>query len=99
MTQQTYCVYHSADFDGICSAAIVLRYNPETILVPWDYGDDLDIEQFKGHKVIMADVSLPWPKMGELIQLLGAGNFIWIDHHITAIKDYSDKYYIIHVPS
>ncbi len=33
------CVFHRADFDGVCSAAIVKKFVPDCELYGIDYGD------------------------------------------------------------
>ena len=86
---KTFCIYHRVDFDGKCSAAIILRKYPDAILVPYQYGDDLDLEQFRGHRVIMVDCSLqPFDRMVELAEM--CEQLVWIDHHKTAIEEYGD---------
>jgi len=82
-----YCIYHSRDLDGWMSAAIVSKWADENSLpvtmIPFDYGNSMpDIT--KGEKVIMVDVS--WP-MEAMIKLNKDNDLIWIDHHISAIKD------------
>lgn len=87
---KTVCIYHSRDLDGWMSAAIVkLRYS-DVEFIGWDYGHP--IPDLTGYdKVIMCDVSFPLANMDliasgvELIQR----DFIWIDHHASAIKDCS----------
>ncbi len=79
-----YIIYHDADMDGICSGAI-LHQAMGGILLPHDYGRDFDLNQIEsGSRVIMADVSLPYDQMKWLNEHT---NFIWIDHHISAIKE------------
>jgi len=84
---KTFCVYHRADFDGKCSAAIVLRRYPGAELVPYDYGDDLDAEKYRDSHVIMVDCSLqPFQRMLDLAAI--CSHFTWIDHHKTAIEEF-----------
>lgn len=88
MKQEIYCVYHSADLDGKASGAIVLRRFPDAIMVPFDYDDEINLEQFRGHKVYMVDVSLqPFSRMVELSNMC---ELTWIDHHKTAIRDFNN---------
>jgi len=79
--------YHSADHDGHCSGAIVKDYceknNFGYNLSPINYGDP--IPDFTGMDVIMCDFSLPRKQMETALQQ--ANSFIWIDHHISAIKE------------
>lgn len=79
--------YHSADHDGHCSGAIVKDYcernNLEFKLYPINYGDKTP--DFTGMDVVMCDFSLPRKQMMDALKK--ANSFIWIDHHISAIKD------------
>ena len=69
-------------------------YNPNRIdFIGYNYGQPIpDLSEYD--KVIMVDVSFPFEElkgksvsiMFQLFQKLNA-NFIWIDHHISAIKD------------
>jgi oligoribonuclease NrnB/cAMP/cGMP phosphodiesterase (DHH superfamily) len=87
-----FCVYHRVDLDGQCSAAIVRRKYPDAIMVPYNYGDDIDLKQFIGHKVIMVDCALqPFERMVELAYLMST-ELIWIDHHKTAIEEHEKLY-------
>jgi len=96
--KKTACVYHSRDLDGWMSAAIVKRAlmkeeipgrtsneNQSFDFIGWDYGDYIpDLTDYS--RVIMVDISFPKYAMLTLRSNLGK-NFIWIDHHISAIKD------------
>jgi hypothetical protein len=77
------CVYHDADFDGICSAAIVNHWCQEQ-KIPVDFiGADynrLPADLPTDHAVIMVDFSLPVEQMRKLPLL------VWIDHHKTAME-------------
>lgn len=77
------CVYHDADFDGICSAAIVNHWCQEQ-KIPVDFiGADynrLPADLPTDHAVIMVDFSLPVEQMRKLPLL------VWIDHHKTALE-------------
>lgn len=96
---KTVCVYHSIDLDGWMSAAIVKHWfitnavknlldinisNPNTIdFIGYNYGQPIpDLSEYD--KVIMCDISFPKEVMTQLAQ---EKEFIWIDHHISAIKD------------
>lgn len=100
---KTVVVYHSVDLDGWMSAAIVKHWfetdKQEIITGQFLYRKDVDVIDFIGYnygqpipdlseydKVIMCDISFPKDEMLKLRSNLG-GNFIWIDHHISAIKD------------
>ena len=94
---KTICIYHSVDLDGWMSAAIVKYwFNQKEVpnkkgepintmdFIGWNYGDDIpDLSEY--NKVIMCDISFPAEKMFELYTDYGT-NFIWLDHHISAIK-------------
>ena len=92
------CIYHSIDLDGWMSAAIVKHwFNQQE--VPNKEGEDCNTIDFIGYnygqpipdlseydEVIMCDISFPKEEMLNLWATKGL-NFIWIDHHISAIKD------------
>lgn len=81
------CIHHNKDLDGFSSGAIVKAKYPHAKLIGWDYKDPIpDFEQFKGEDIIMIDISFPMDKMNELAKV--ANTVIWIDHHISARKDY-----------
>jgi oligoribonuclease NrnB/cAMP/cGMP phosphodiesterase (DHH superfamily) len=82
--------YHSADLDGHCSGAIIKYKHPDCELYPINYGDEFPWEAITAcDTVYMVDFSLqPWSDMERLISMLGF-NLIWIDHHITAIGQYT----------
>lgn len=77
------CFYHGADFDGICSAAIVKRVHPECELIPCNYGDAIP-PYTPGETVIIVDFSFP---IEEMQRISDRAKLIWIDHHKTAIED------------
>jgi len=82
--------YHSADLDGWCSGAIVKYKYPEAEMFPINYGDKFPWGEIKPDDVVyMVDFSLPVEEMDRLNNRLQQ-NFIWIDHHIGAIKDYGN---------
>lgn len=82
----TICFYHN-DEDGRASGAIV-RYalGKDVCLIEIDYDDPtIPWEQIeKAGKVIVADFSFPLEEMKKLAR---GREFIWIDHHISAIKE------------
>ena len=90
------CIYHCVDLDGWMSAAIVKHWFNSTVEIPNVKGVPINTLQFIGYnygqsipdlseydKVIMCDISFPKEEMDkfELKRL------VWIDHHISAIKD------------
>ena len=87
-----YCIYHSRDLDGWMSAAIVRKYlmdnkiETDFTAIGWDYGDPIPVLE-PGRRVYMVDVSFPIEEMIK-IGKLSEGEFVWIDHHISSIKDF-----------
>ena len=87
--------YHSADLDGICSAAIIYYYNQgkPCEYIGINYGDEFPwdiikpLPSGKNEVVYMVDFSLP---IEDMIKLSSMCDLIWIDHHITAIKAAKD---------
>lgn len=79
------CFYHSADLDGICSAAVVLRRYPDCACRPIDYGDEFPWHDIANDEpVIMTDFSL---KAEDMARLAEEADLTWIDHHHTAVTD------------
>lgn len=81
----TKIIYHNADLDGKASAAVVKSKYPDAELIGINYGDQIDLEQFRGDLVIMVDISLAPSQMKRLNEI--AGKFIWIDHHASAMSE------------
>lgn len=83
-----HCYYHSGDHDGVCSAAIIKRKFPESILRPINYGDNYDEKMSfvnKDDTVIMVDFSIkPIKKMIKISKQ--CREFYWIDHHHDSIS-------------
>ena len=96
---KTACIYHSIDLDGWMSAAIVKYWwhtSPDALdnnddkldFIGYNYGDPIpDVSEYD--RVIMCDISFPNDKMFGIVEILGK-ELIWIDHHISAIKDNVD---------
>lgn len=80
-------IYHKRDLDGFTSGAIIKYKYPDAKMIGYDYGDDLEVSILKDESVIMADVSFPIEKMIEINKLTN-NMFVWIDHHISAIREY-----------
>jgi uncharacterized protein len=101
MCEKVLCIYHNADLDGICSAAIVYDYfncQEDVILYGMNYGDDfpwsfVDKEEMTEEdcipydKVVMVDFSLSKEDMRRLNNLV---ELIWIDHHASVVNDNKD---------
>lgn len=80
-----FCIYHSADFDGICCGAIFHRRFPDAELFGYDYGKPFPWDEVKDRDVYMADVSLP---IGDMFRLREeAKSFTWVNHHKSIIED------------
>jgi oligoribonuclease NrnB/cAMP/cGMP phosphodiesterase (DHH superfamily) len=78
------CLFHSADSDGKCSAAIVKHFCPEAQLYGINYGQVVPWDLLHGRDVIMLDFSLqPWSDMEELRRTVRS--LVWIDHHKASI--------------
>ena len=82
------CFYHSADLDGHCSGAIVKFKYPKCEMFGINYGDEFPWELIKvGEIVFMVDFALQ-PFNPNMTRLMSACELVWIDHHISAIKDW-----------
>lgn len=88
-----YIYYHGADNDGKSSGAVVYRAiknDGPNKLVPIDYGlynfEDEYEKWNDGDKVYLVDFSFEKDNMARTLEKLGK-NFIFIDHHQTAIDD------------
>ena len=78
------CFYHESDFDGQCSAAIVRYAFPDCQPMPITHGDSFPFDAIQtGETIYMVDFCLPIDLMVRLSQL---SEFIWIDHHKSAIE-------------
>lgn len=79
------CIYHSRDFDGYSSAAIIKSVYPKIKLMGYDYDDEVpDIDN--GQYVVMVDVSFD---MEFMIALAARSKgLLWIDHHKSSIEKY-----------
>lgn len=84
------CVYHSIDLDGWMSAAIVKHWwlnnfkDDDISFIGYNYGQTIpDLSEYD--KVVMCDISFPKEEMEKLFDKFES-NFIWIDHHKSAIN-------------
>ena len=85
---KTVCIYHNADPDGIFSGAIVLKRYPQSVMIGYNYEEDVTdiIEQCHDAEVFMVDVSFRnWVDMHALCAV--AKHVTWIDHHKSALED------------
>lgn len=85
MSSSTLCIYHQ-DADGQASAAIVRKkLGKDVILQGINYGEPLPwplIDQ--ADRVVIVDFSLP---LEDMIRISETKDFIWIDHHQSALKE------------
>lgn len=87
-------IYHKMDLDGICSAAILHNRFPNARLFGYQYNEPFDISTVEeGEMVIMADVSMPMEVMEQIAER--SGEFYWIDHHVSAMKDYESYFGLV----
>ena len=85
-------LFHRADFDGVCSAAIVKKFVPDCELYGIDYGDPFPWDKVRPvetsgtralRRVYLVDFSLPPDDMKKLAECC---DLVWIDHHKSAIE-------------
>jgi len=89
------CIHHN-DLDGKCSAAIVKSKYSECELIEMNYGREFNIETIEpGELIFMVDFSLPMEIMRDISAR--TRNFIWIDHHVTAIDAYEENINIFQI--
>lgn len=94
------CVHHGADLDGWTSAALVQRWakenNMQPFFFPMNYNAPVRckeiMEAFRPKYFIVADYSLTpdeYRELDEARRELGVEcEFIWCDHHISAVRDW-----------
>lgn len=85
------CFFHKTDLDGHCSGAIVYNKYNDCEMIPINYGEEFPFHDIKEDETVyMVDFSLnPFSDMLKLKNM--CKEFIWIDHHIAAIRE-SEKY-------
>lgn len=84
------CIYHNKDLDGFSSGAIVKKKYPNAMMIGYDYSEIFPWDLIPMNQpIIMVDVSLPMSEMSKL-SFHSAGQFTWIDHHISAINDFNN---------
>jgi oligoribonuclease NrnB/cAMP/cGMP phosphodiesterase (DHH superfamily) len=84
---QTICLHHN-DADGRASAAIVRRALGKGVaFFEMNYGEPVPWEAARQAKrIIVVDFSL---QKEEMLRMAELGELIWIDHHISAINEFS----------
>lgn len=86
------CFYHSADFDGICSGAIVKKRYPMCEMYPINYGEKFPWDSIEPQEqVFMVDFSLQ--PFEDTLKLADRCILTLIDHHRSVINDFNK-----HVP-
>jgi oligoribonuclease NrnB/cAMP/cGMP phosphodiesterase (DHH superfamily) len=95
--KDTVCIIHHDDLDGFSSANIVHEFyykNYNIKFIKYFYKESEEINKLfdkkQYFKLVMVDCSLLFEDMLKLKKLYD-NDFIWIDHHISKIKD-SEKY-------
>ena len=84
-------IYHSADYDGHASGALLKYALGDVTLVPMNYGYDVPWDIMEGAEVYMADFSMqPVEDMKRLQET--ASKLVWLDHHFSTIQAVYDKY-------
>lgn len=84
-------IYHLADLDGLCCAALAYKFFPDAGLIPHNYHMEFPWDQIeRGEAVWMLDISLPMEDMSRLQTLCWPDKLTWIDHHKSAMLDAED---------
>lgn len=80
------CFYHSADFDGRCSGAILKKMFPECEMRGINYGEPFPFELISQNEIVyLVDYGLqPFNEMEKLNSMC---HLVWIDHHASAIEE------------
>lgn len=85
-------IFYHDDADGKCAAFWIqfgLRPNEKPEFFPINYGMKFPFETIAlGERVFILDYSISPDEMERLLQI--TENVVWIDHHISAIKNYAD---------
>ncbi|MFA6252827.1 MAG: hypothetical protein WCV69_00975 [Patescibacteria group bacterium] len=89
--RNSVCIYHSADNDGACSAAIA-KLAARVRLIPWNYGHPIPWERIPvGATIFVVDLLLTSQNdnsgFQDMERLRKIGKLVWIDHHDKAIND------------
>jgi len=83
-------VYHHDDLDGHASAAVVWYFNKDRNITYYEVNHTDEIKPPKNCDVYLVDMVFPRDIMLELRQ---NNDFVWIDHHQTAIDNLSDEHF------
>jgi len=86
MEPKIIVIYHRADFDGIfCYQIAKLFFGDCADYIGWDYGDPVPAVD-PASRLIMLDISIK--------ELMSHPKLEWIDHHISAIKQFDPDFQI-----
>ena len=83
-------MYHGSDFDGKCSGAIAYKYykdqdyDIELYPIEWETVEKFNLRDCEDKIVVLCDFSLPPETMDRINRV--AKQFIWIDHHKSAVN-------------
>ncbi|MBR3502155.1 MAG: hypothetical protein IKO06_04540 [Alphaproteobacteria bacterium] len=82
------CIFHIADHDGKCSAAIVKDKFPQTELLGLNHDMVIPYDLIEKHdKIVICDIALPVEYMFQLNEKI---DLTWIDHHFSVINEYNE---------
>lgn len=80
--------YHRGDLDGVCSGAILKKaFADRIILYGVEYGDKIDLNKIVGKDDTVYVIDFSFEPFSKMLELNKKCKLIWIDHHITAIKE------------
>lgn len=82
----TYCFFHSQDWDGYASAAVIKKFSPDAHIIPFNYNDEFPFDTLNANDIVFfVDVVIqPYEKMIELYDI--CKNLIIIDHHKSFLE-------------
>lgn len=90
---KVFCFYHKVDFDGQASAAIVKKFIPEAILVPFNYNVPFPYDEVSADDwVYFVDVSISPPDDMIRVWELLREKLVIIDHHQSFIQSEAGKW-------
>ncbi len=96
------CIVYHDDADGKCSAAIVAynHKNDDITFISYDYTNIINEEDLYDYdKLYIVDCALDYKTMNNLFENVYKKNFLWIDHHITAIESQNSSIYGLRLPN
>lgn len=94
--EKTAIIYHSADYDGLFSREVALKFNPGAKAFGWDFGDKALLEQLPTRgPIIVIDLPVDQPIFGASFdRIIGPlldltlKRVVWIDHHKSSIDSH-----------